>query len=182
MMVEEWREIKDFEGIYEVSNFGNVRSLMSKKDGFRNLKLSANNTGYFMVRPHKGGLGKTCKVHRLVAETFIPNPYNKRTVNHIDGNKTNNHVSNLEWSTHSENTQHAYDIGLMEYRVPRPEAKIQGEKSKHSKLKESDIRYIRANSRKNGGNLTNRELAEKFGVGNTIISNIINFKKWKHVI
>lgn len=191
-MEEEWRAVEGYEGIYEVSNFGNVRSLereTSKKNSnnkytlkAKRLKLCANSDGYFNVRPHKNGRAKTVKVHRLVAKAFIPNPEGKLNVNHIDGNKTNNHVENLEWATHSENTKHAYNIGLMKYRVPSPEAKIQGEKSCHSKLKEADIRFIRCNSRKNGGKFTNASLANKFGVGQTVISNIINFKKWKHVI
>jgi len=72
--------------------------------------------GYYYVDIHENGTAKKIAVHRLLALTFIPNPENKRTVNHIDGNKLNNDLSNLEWATVSENTQHAYDTGLQPYR------------------------------------------------------------------
>lgn len=73
------------------------------------MKPFTDKSGYHRVKL----LGKTCKVHRLVATVFIPNPENKPTVNHINGIKTDNRVENLEWTTFSENTQHAYDSGLM---------------------------------------------------------------------
>ena len=78
----------------------------------KEVKQHLNNDGYPSVRiTHRGNV-KTTSVHRLVAETFIPNPENKETVNHIDGDKTNNHVSNLEWATRGEQMQHAYKLGL----------------------------------------------------------------------
>lgn len=90
---------------YSVSDNGDIYSHMSGKV----LKPSKNNSGYLKVCLYFGG-GKTYKeVHRLVAESFIPNPEYKRTVNHIDGNKNNNNVSNLEWATYSENIKHSYD-------------------------------------------------------------------------
>jgi hypothetical protein len=72
------------------------------------MKPFTDKEGYMRVKL----LGKTKKVHRLVAQAFIPNPDNKPTVNHIDGNRSNNCVENLEWATYSENKQHAYDTGL----------------------------------------------------------------------
>ncbi len=78
----------------------------------KEVKQHLNNDGYPSVRiTHKGNI-RTTRVHRLVAETFIPNPENRETVNHIDGDKTNNHVSNLEWATRDEQMQHAYKLGL----------------------------------------------------------------------
>lgn len=106
-MEEEWRDIKWCEW-YQVSNLGRVRN----HDG-RILSLREVNSGYLVVLLKKYHKGRT--VHRLVAETFIPNPYNKEQVNHIDGNKHNNCISNLEWCTPSENMQHAKNILGIKY-------------------------------------------------------------------
>lgn len=92
---------------YTITGRGDV---YGKSDNL--LKHDITHDGYHRVTLYKDNKPKHCPVHRLVAETFIPNPENKPTVNHIDGNKANNSISNLEWSTHSENSQHAYDNGL----------------------------------------------------------------------
>ena len=104
---EIWRKINGFPN-YEVSNLGNVRN---KKTG-RVLRPSKDGCGYSQVILCKDGKGNQFKVHRLVATAFIPNPKNKKEVNHIDGNKSNNYVDNLEWNTHSENQQHSIKTGL----------------------------------------------------------------------
>lgn len=102
------KPVKDFGYRYLVSDKGNVWSVFSG----RYLKEEYHVDGYKMVTLCKNGECKSFSVHRLVAEAFIPNPMNKRTVNHIDGNPANNDVINLEWSTHSENLKHAYDNNL----------------------------------------------------------------------
>lgn len=110
-MTEEWRDVKGYEGLYEISNMGTVRGV--RRTGCTGGPIKPQEwRGYLSVILYSGCKPTHKKVHRLVAEAFIPNPENKRTVNHIDGCKTNNAVSNLEWATHSENHRHAYSIGL----------------------------------------------------------------------
>ena len=110
-MEEEWRPIKGYEGLYEVSNMGRVKSLHRHQSAI--LKQGMGHSGYMGVSLYKNGTRNRTLVHRLVATAFIQNPYNYEIVNHKDGNKNNNIVDNLEWCTSSYNTKHAYRIGLM---------------------------------------------------------------------
>ena len=113
-MIEEiWKPIEWTEGGYEVSNLGRVRSMKQYYGVIaRIMPATTQKKGYKAVMFHINGKAKCAKVHRLVAEAFIPNPDNLPEVNHKDGNKGNNHVSNLEWCTRSHNVKHSYDTGL----------------------------------------------------------------------
>ena len=122
-MKEIWKDINGYEGLYQVSNLGRVRSLNRYvNSAIKNnnkvirkgkiLKFNSNWNNYLQVNLSKCGKEKMFAVHRLVALTFIPNPNNLSQVNHIDGNKFNNSVNNLEWCTAKENINHSWKLGL----------------------------------------------------------------------
>lgn len=104
-MTENWKTIVGYEGRYEVSDKGNIRSLKFGKTKI--LKPWKTNRGYLQVKLRKGGIHKNMYVHRLVAEAFIPNPNHLATVNHRDEVKTNNAASNLEWMSLPDNTAYS---------------------------------------------------------------------------
>lgn len=109
---EEWRPVVGYEGKYEVSNLGRVKSSNYQRRGFEKILSPKSNTGYLRVELRGGDSPREKCVHALVAEAFIPNPENKSEVNHLDGNGFNNKVSNLEWVTRSENAKHSvYVLG-----------------------------------------------------------------------
>ncbi len=160
MKKEIWKPIKNYEGIYEVSNFGMVRSLdrissNGKRVKAKHLKLCAKSDGYIVVGLYKNGRQKTSYVHKLVADAFIPRVGNKTEINHIDGNKKNNRVSNIEWSSRSENIKHAYETGL--------------KKPNYAKLNEVLVMEIKAMI--NEGK-TNVKISEIYNVSESTISNI----------
>jgi hypothetical protein len=118
---EYWAPMPNYEQYYEISNLGTIRSIPRRlltKSGYykpekeRILTQRISNKGYLSVTLSKNGQSNTKAVHRLLAQAFIPNPENKATVNHLDGNKLNNSIENLEWATYSENAIHAYKTGL----------------------------------------------------------------------
>lgn len=104
-----WKMIPNYENLYEISNYGEIKSLISNKI----LKASVDRFGYVRFSAIKNKKQKTLRVHRLVGELFIPNPKNLPQLNHKDGNKLNNQACNLEWITDSDNKKHAYANGLM---------------------------------------------------------------------
>ncbi len=131
MINTEWKPVNDFEGLYEINNYGEVRSLdrlvfhrgnqtYHFLEG-RTLKSRVNNRGYQAVVLSKEGKCYTKFIHRLMADAFLPNPLSKKYINHRDGVKTNNALENLEWVSHSENMKHAYALGLIK---PKKQTKI----------------------------------------------------------
>lgn len=104
--MEEWKDVNGFGGTIQVSNTGKVRSMGTRTHPQHEYVQRLSCWGYPVVHLNIRGTNKTLRVHRLVAESFIPNPYNKPQVNHINGDKTDNRVENLEWVTRSENCIH----------------------------------------------------------------------------
>lgn len=173
--MEIWKDIEGFNGFYKVSDCGNVKSLggtcgtVIRKEKIR--KTSLTKDGYVKVRLSRNGNDKTVRVHRLVAEAFIPNPLKKETVNHIDGNKQNNNVDNLEWADRSEQMYHAY-----KHNLKNPMA---GTKNSNSKLTLEQVQQIRKTYIRNSKECGTVALAKKYGVTNRVIGLIVNKKSYK---
>ena len=125
------------------------------------------NTGYPMVSLCINGESKRYSVHRIVAKAFLSNPLNKAYVNHIDGNKQNSNLENLEWSTPTENSIHAHEHGLANVG--------KGEKHRSAKLTVDKVKYIRESSK------TARELSSMFNVSKQAIRDVKMKRSWKHV-
>ncbi len=106
-MKEIWKDIEGYEGLYQVSNLGRIKNFKNQIHA-----VSVDKYGYLQVTLYYKEKPRCFRVHRLVAKAFIPNSENKLTVNHIDGNKKNNKVDNLEWNTIQENSRHAWKMGL----------------------------------------------------------------------
>ena len=175
---EEWKSIEGYDGAYEVSNYGKIRSLdryisgpFDSKRFIKGVEIKSclTGSGYLGFNLVKDGKSKTSKVHRVVANAFIENEHNKPEVNHKDGNKHNNHVSNLEWVTKGENQSHAYKSGL---RCSK------GINNPSSKLNESNVKNIL--KLLNRG-VTAKRIAKAICVAESTIGRIKNGQKWNHI-
>lgn len=173
--METWKPIKDYEGLYEISDCGRVKSL-DRWDSLNRLKIGKilnccdNGSGYMIVNLKAFGKQNIKTIHRLVAEAFIPNPNNLPCVNHKDGNKQNNNVDNLEWCTHSENMKHAFRTGLSFQK--------KGEFNSQHKLTQDDVDYIRTHYKKYDPEYGFAALGRKFGVSQTTVKMIVWNRMW----
>ena len=149
---EEWRDIKGYEGKYQVSNLGNVKSLQYKRLGKARILIPyISNRGYYTVALSMNSKKAVRTIHRLVAETFVENIDDLPMVNHVDGNKKNNRADNLEWCTQKHNIEHAWESGLAKKDNNRviyqfdlgmnfiKKYKSQTEASKETGIKQSEI-------------------------------------------
>lgn len=161
-----YKFIKSYEGRYSVNKTGDIYSHFNNKI----LKQSIDSRGYSKLILSLSNIKKTVLVHRIVAEAFIENNNNYLEVNHLDGNKQNNSVSNLEWCSHAQNQIHAFKLGLRRG--------IKGEKHHNSKLTEKDINLIKDLKSKG---ISNLELSNKFKVNKGHISRIVNKRSWRHL-
>lgn len=150
------KDIEGYEGLYSVTENGEVLSHINNKF----LKPQHNGNGYMCVYLSNNKVQTKHFIHRLVAKAFIKNPKNKRTINHINGNKKDNRVKNLEWLSYSENHIHAYDISL---------------KSLSRKLNEQQASDIFLSSEKN------KLLAQKYKVSETTIRDIKRGRTWGRI-
>lgn len=166
---EVWRSVPGYEGLYSISANGKVRSEAKHGRPARILQPSRSHNGYLRLYLCRNGRRHNFSVHQLVASAFMgPVPIGHE-VNHRDGDKSNNRVSNLAYVTHSENLRHAHRTGLLH--APS------GVYNTQSKLNDDKVRQIRALH----GVLTTRQLAARFGVSQAAVSYVISGRTWRSV-
>lgn len=168
--METWKDIQGYEGRYQVSNLGRVRSFTKKSNGKLLIPIKTKK-GYLTVRLYSNRVTyKQFSIHRLVACAFIDNTYSKKQVNHMNGIKSDNNLNNLEWSTNQENQEHAFELGLNKIE--------KGEKARNVKLTQKQVDDI--NSRYVYGQKgLAQSLADEYNVSKDTIRSIWYGKNWK---
>lgn len=163
-----WKDIKGFKNLYKISNTGLIKSY--KRSGSKGKILKpGNRRGYESVTLCKENIRKPCSVHRLVALNFIKKVKGKNYVNHKDGNKLNNKVSNLEWVTNKQNIEHSINkIGNTSI----------GEKNHNSKLKKREVNFIRYIKNK-FPKIKSKDISNFYNVTTTCINELLRNKTWK---
>jgi DNA-directed RNA polymerase specialized sigma subunit len=174
-MTEVWKNISDYEGVYQVSNMGRIKSLrrldsIGKSRKERLLISIPNAEGYIRTELNKNGKRHMFSTHRLVAKAFLANPTNKPQINHLDGNKQNNLLSNLEWCSPSENIIHAHKNGLS-----KP---VKGEQVGTHKLSEKEAKEIR---NLKGKGLSQIVIGKMFNISHSTVGRIQNNKCWVNI-
>lgn len=167
-MMSSFVPIQGYEKLYLIDKSGNIFSIKSKRilrqyiniGGYRHVYLYSQDGSYKRQNP---------LTHKLLAQAFLPNPNNHKVVNHKDGNKQNNNLNNLEWCTKSHDVRHAGSMGLKTYK--------NGERLYNAKLSKKKVIYIRSKK----GIVSQRRLAEKFGVSQATLAAAQIGKTWKHV-
>jgi len=167
---EIWNDIAGYEQYYKISNLGRLKRVLHRKNPCNTLIDGIiHPNGYCKLALTINGKTKQFYTHRLVALAFIPNPENKKQVNHINGIKTDNRVENLEWVTSKENINHSWENGLS-----KP---INGVLNGNSVLTEKDVLEIR----KIGSTMTQKEIGKLYGVNHQAIYKILKRTRWKHI-
>lgn len=180
---EVWKPVKDYEGYYEISNYGRVKRLaipISYGGKFlvtfkeRILKnVRGNKNGHLYVRISKNNIQKNKWVHRLVAQAFIPNPKNLPQVNHINNIKDDNRVENLEWVTLVENVLHSFKVLPGDMRnLPR------GENNHFAKVKSEDVIKMRELSKQG---VSNAQLGRMYGLDTSTVWHAVNYLTWENI-
>ena len=171
---EVWKDVKGFEGVYKVSSHGRIYSLPRKDARGHSIKGKLlkpgvpGNHGYYVVNLMCDKNKRLAvPVHRIVAENFIDNPNNVKTVNHIDGNKLNNSVKNLEWMTHEENLRHALKNGLMQNHFYATCG------NSHPRHKITDVQVQEIRRLYEDGNYKSPALAKMFNISKAHVCKII---------
>lgn len=186
-MKEIWKDIIGYEGYYQISDHGRVKSVermidhnkstgVKRKICGRILTLHPKPKGYLIFIASKNGITKTCNVHRVVAELFVPNPDNLPEVNHIDENKKNNHFKNLQWVTHIENIRYGTGIRRStQYKTGRINPVVRGENHPNSKLKSAQVICIYRDNR------SYSKIAKEYNVDISTVYAIKRHKTWNHL-
>lgn len=185
---EVWVAVKDFEGWYEISNHARLKRLgrwskNSRKDNFKWYKekiviikpcfTPKGKKRYSSVHLSRNGESTSRDLHKIVLESFVPKPFQGAEVNHIDGDKHNNTLANLEWVTRKQNVRHAIDTGLSVVQIP-----LRGSENYRAKISEQQAREIKillSNS------ITTREVATIIGCSEDVVRGIYRNQSWKHI-